>query len=118
MFALALLLRLCLWICCVGCINGLFVTQFSKYSSILKMSSNDNNNKKIKSTKFDRVIDDFMSKKYGSGQYFYGPRTSGLSEEEYAELRGVDINVPKNNDENESLEDIDYPLELRSYIVI
>jgi len=72
------------------------------------MSSNDNNNKKIKSTKFDRVIDDFMSKKYGSGQYFYGPRTSGLSEEEYAELRGVDVNVPKNNGENENDENYEF----------
>ena len=109
MFALALLLRLCLWICCVGCINSLFVVpQFSKYNSILKMSSNDNNNKKVKSTKFDRVIDDFIGKKYGSGQYFYGPRTSGLSEEEYAKLRGVDVNVPKNNNENENDENYEF----------
>ena len=92
MFALALLLRLCLWICCVGCINSLFVVpQFSKYNSILKMSSNDNNNKKVKSTKFDRVIDDFIGKKYGSGQYFYGPRTSGLSEEEIQKRKSYDL---------------------------
>ncbi len=69
---------------------------------------NNNNNNKVKSTKFDRIIDDFIGKKYGSGQYFYGPRTSGLSEEEYAKLRGVDINASKKKDDNENDDNFEF----------
>ena len=75
------------------------------------MSSNNDNrnsNKKVKSTKFDRIIDDFVGKKYGAGQAFYGPRTSGLSEEEYAKLRGVDVNASKNKDDNENDDNFEF----------
>ncbi len=37
----------------------------------------------VKSTKFDRIIADFVGKRYGAGQVFYGRRTSQLSEAEY-----------------------------------
>lgn len=39
-----------------------------------------------KSSKFDRILDDFIGKKFGAGEAFYGKRTSTLSDEEYAEL--------------------------------
>ena len=42
-----------------------------------------------KSTKFDRVVSDFVGKRYGAGAAFYGARSSDLSEEEYAEMTGV-----------------------------
>jgi hypothetical protein len=45
--------------------------------------------KKVKSTKFDRVVNDFIGKRYGAGSYFYGQRLSDLSEEEFAERRGL-----------------------------
>ena len=38
----------------------------------------------IKSTKFDRIVDDFLNKRYGAGEAFYGKSTSKLSEEEYS----------------------------------
>jgi hypothetical protein len=41
-----------------------------------------------KSTKVDRIIDDFMGKRYGNGEFFYGKRTSDLSEEEFVEKTG------------------------------
>jgi len=34
----------------------------------------------------DRIIDDFIGKKFGAGEKFYGKRTSGLSEDEYNDL--------------------------------
>ena len=40
---------------------------------------------KKKSTKFDRVINDFVGKRYGAGNFFYGARESELTEEEYQE---------------------------------
>jgi hypothetical protein len=42
-----------------------------------------------KSTKFDRVVSDFVGKRYGAGAAFYGARASDLSEAEYAEMTGV-----------------------------
>jgi hypothetical protein len=36
-----------------------------------------------KSTKFDRVVNDFVGKRYGAGAAFYGKRESDLSEEVY-----------------------------------
>jgi hypothetical protein len=40
-----------------------------------------------KSTKFDRVLDDFVGKRYGAGEAFYGKRKSALSEEDFQALR-------------------------------
>lgn len=42
---------------------------------------------KRKSTKFDRVLDDFVGKRYGAGEAFYGKRKSELSEDEFQILR-------------------------------
>lgn len=42
-----------------------------------------------KSTKFDRVVSDFVGKRYGAGAAFYGARASDMSEAEYAEMTGV-----------------------------
>jgi len=41
-----------------------------------------------KSTKFDRVVNDFVGKRYGAGAAFYGKRESDLSEEEYGDSMG------------------------------
>ena len=59
---------------------------------------NDKENKEVKkkSTKFDRVVDDFIGKRYGAGEAFYGKRTSQLSEDEYQAMRGdVPVNKEK-----------------------
>ncbi|KAJ1428388.1 hypothetical protein B484DRAFT_449893 [Ochromonadaceae sp. CCMP2298] len=58
-------------------------------SSLLASDDDDGKEKpaRKKSTKFDRIIDDFVGKKYGAGEAFYGKRTSGLSEDEYDLLR-------------------------------
>ncbi len=47
-------------------------------------------------SKFDRVVDDFVGKRYGAGEFFYGRQTSKLSNEEYAEMYGVQSNEPEN----------------------
>lgn len=49
-------------------------------------------NKPEKSTYFDRVIADFIGKRYGAGEGFYGKRLSAMSEEEYAEQFGQNVN--------------------------
>jgi hypothetical protein len=43
--------------------------------------------RKKASTFFSRVIDDFVGKRYGAGEAFYGKRTSVMSEEGYAEFK-------------------------------
>lgn len=42
-----------------------------------------------KSTKFERGLNDFIGKRYGAGESFYGRRQSRLSEEEYQEARAA-----------------------------
>jgi len=65
----------------------------------INAEKDDNNNEKKevkKSTKFDRVVDDFIGKRYGAGEAFYGKRTSQLSEDEYQAMRGdVPVNKEK-----------------------
>lgn len=64
--------------------------------------TSDDENKK-KSTKFDRVIDDFIGKRYGAGEAFYGKRMSDLDEDAYSEIqnrnkpRSFSNNPPKEN---------------------
>ena len=59
-----------------------------------KDNNKDKNDKK--NTKFDRVVDDFLGKRYGAGEAFYGKRTSSLSEDEYQAMRGdVPVNKEK-----------------------
>jgi len=61
------------------------------------------NKPQTKSTKLERIIDDFVGKKYGYGQYFYGKRLSDLSEEDYQSLIRKDrIEIP---DEDTPMED-------------
>lgn len=56
----------------------------------------DKSNDVKKNTMFDRVVDDFIGKRYGAGEAFYGKRTSQLTEEEYQLMRGdVPINKEK-----------------------
>ena len=46
-------------------------------------------------SKFDRVVDDFIGKRYGAGEFFYGKQTSKLSNEEYVEIYGAQTNEPE-----------------------
>lgn len=64
-------------------------------------SSGNKNKQPVKSTKFDRVLDDFIGKKYGAGEKWYGEKTSKLSEDEYAALRGLDITVSQEQKESD-----------------
>lgn len=50
-----------------------------------KQQDDDDDDSKPKSTKFSRMLDDFVGKKYGAGEAFYGKRTSDLSEDQYRE---------------------------------
>ena len=43
--------------------------------------------RKKPNTKFDRVLDDFVGKRYGAGEAFYGKRKSALSEDDFQALR-------------------------------
>jgi hypothetical protein len=45
-------------------------------------------NNSPKDTKVSRIIDDFIGKRFGAGEAFYGKRTSSLTEEEYQSIRG------------------------------
>lgn len=40
---------------------------------------------KPKKSKLDRVVDDFIGKRFGAGDFFYGERVSQLTDEEYIE---------------------------------
>lgn len=82
-----------------------FINSFNQYIThrnsirlrhLFAEKDNKDNNDKKKNTKFDRVVDDFIGKRYGAGEAFYGKRTSGLSEEEYQAMRGdVPVNKEK-----------------------
>lgn len=67
--------------------NQIFQYRTSKIIVGCKNNDKSENDlgKKIKKAqnKFDRSIDDFMGKRYGKGEVFYGKRTSDMSEEEY-----------------------------------
>ena len=41
-------------------------------------------------SKFDRVLDDFIGKKFGAGEAFYGKRTSTLSDEDLLKMQDLD----------------------------
>jgi hypothetical protein len=60
-----------------------------RYLSLLVIFSLIPSHMTGKSTKFDRVVSDFVGKRYGAGAAFYGARASDLSEAEYAEMTGV-----------------------------
>jgi hypothetical protein len=60
-------------------------------SPLFNTETDDEDSKQPKkSTKLDRVISDFIGKRYGAGEAFYGKRVSDLDEDTYLELRGVD----------------------------
>jgi uncharacterized protein YbjT (DUF2867 family) len=72
--------------------------KFQRRTSMRQYAKNDGKNPPppaVKS-KFDRVVDDFIGKRYGAGEFFYGAQTSKLSNEEYAEMYGVQSNEPEN----------------------
>ena len=85
--------------------NNIQRTRPYKLTTIM-MSDNDDNNDQSntkQNTMFERVIDDFIGKRYGAGEAFYGKRTSRLTEEEYAKTKGgqkriYDKNAPMQDD--------------------
>lgn len=71
---------------CVSFININTFSITSKSPSLMMMGDVDENggkNKKLGKSRFDRMIDDFVNKRYGGGEAFYGKRLSTLSEEDY-----------------------------------
>lgn len=60
--------------------------------------SEQNKGEKMKSTAFERSLNDFIGKRYGAGEAFYGKRQSSLSEEEYQNARA--LNAKPSIDEN------------------
>ena len=66
-------------------------------SSTTKRCAEDKKPAKPKKSKFDRVVDDFIGKRYGAGETFYGQRISQLTDEEY-------INQYEAVDEEEKVE--------------
>lgn len=77
-----------------------------KRKTVLKADDDDDNFEEIKSpkpknrrSKFDRIVDDFVQKKYGAGEAFYGRRTQDMSDEEFDKANGV---VASDDDELEN----------------
>ena len=66
-------------------------------SFTLRESPQRDPEQKKKSTKFDRVIEDFIGKRYGAGEAFYGKRLSDLDDDTYQEMQ--DLKKPKSYDE-------------------
>ena len=58
---------------------------------------------KSKSSKVNRIIDDFVGKRYGAGEAWYGKRKSDLSEDEFQALR-ADITRKEEEAEREEKE--------------
>ena len=65
--------------------------------STTRRCAEDKKPMKPKKSKFDRVVDDFIGKRFGAGDYFYGERISQLTDEEY-------MNQYEAVDEEETLE--------------
>jgi hypothetical protein len=71
---------------------------FRKLDSSLRVSRDGDDvpvsskqNSSVIPSKFDRVLDDFIGKKFGAGEAFYGRRTSTLSDEDLKKLSEVEI---------------------------
>lgn len=79
--------------------------------------NNDNKNKSpiLGKSRFDRLLDDFVNKRYGGGQAFYGKRLSSLSEDEYQEeMKKRQSSQVGNNNNN----DKDYELRGNAILVV
>lgn len=70
-----------------------------KFDSLLRVTSdgaddddpiNSKQNSSVIPSKFDRVLDDFIGKKFGAGEAFYGRRTSTLSDEDLLKLSDLE----------------------------
>ena len=59
----------------------------SKFTIKMNNENENEKSKQTKSTQFQRIIDDFIGKRYGAGESFYGKRMSKLTEEEYQEIK-------------------------------
>ena len=60
-----------------------FQSSYRRVCILHEQKGNEDEPEKKKSTKFDRAIDDFIGKRYGAGEAFYGKRMSDLDEETY-----------------------------------
>lgn len=66
---------------------------FKRNTFKLRMQENDandddNDSNKPGRSKFDRALDDFIGKRYGNGEAFYGKRLADMDDEEYLERYG------------------------------
>ena len=52
------------------------------------VNNDDNGSNKPGRSKFDRALDDFIGKRYGNGEAFYGKRLADMDDEEYLERYG------------------------------
>lgn len=57
---------------------------------------------KKRRSKFDRIVDDFVQKKYGAGEAFYGRRTADMSDEEFDKTNKI-VTVVEDELENAPL---------------
>jgi len=72
-------------------------------ATVCRAAPSDNKGKKPPSkSKFDRVVDDFIGKRYGAGEFFYGQQTSKLSDEDYEAKYGP---ATDNTDDDAPLRD-------------
>jgi len=62
-----------------------------------------------KKSKFDRAVDDFVSKRYGQGEAWYGKRTSDLSDEDYDKLY---------SSQNPKIEEEEKPLKENAILIV
>ena len=96
-------MQLMVWVICLviayetcSFVPTIHPLRYRQMSLTRQQSKNDENNSPpaVKS-KFDRVVDDFIGKRYGAGEFFYGKQTSKLSNEEYVEIYGTQTNTPE-----------------------
>lgn len=79
----------------IDCLHGFRgIETKSRHDTRLKATDKNKGNeksdgKKRKDTTFERNLEDFIGKKFGAGEAFYGKRATRLTEEEYAQLRGL-----------------------------
>jgi len=96
-------------ICALFCVTWAFGFHLASHSqngprkcldSSLRAKDKDSGElSKPKSTKFDRVLDDFVGKRYGAGEAWYGKKKSGFTDSEFEELRKL-----KNPEEENGIE--------------
>ena len=67
----------------------------SNNGNVVDGNEGDGSEKTSKSSRFDRIVDDFIGKRFGAGEVFYGKKLSSLSDSEYDSLRGSGVDKIK-----------------------